>query len=309
MDDSNDSGLTRRFALECMTWAGAGVLWTVAGGVPTSRLINRAQAATSGFSFAQISDSHIGFSKPANPDPSATLQEAIDRVSTLPEKPAFMIHTGDITHTAKQQQFDTAAQIVGGAKLNVHYVPGEHDMIDEGGGKLYLDRYGKGTKGTGWYAFDHHGVHFIGLVNVSAVVDSMGHLGAEQIAWLANDLKGRSTSTPIVVFAHVPLWAVYEEWGWTTDDGMQALDMLKRFGSVTVLNGHIHQIFQKVEGSVSLHTARSTAFPQGTPGKAAAPGPMLMPPGQLRTALGVTSVTVKPGQHMLAITDRTLASA
>ena len=305
-EDKVDGGVSRRFALECMSWAGTGVLWTVAGGVPVSRLIGDAKAEASGFSFAQISDSHIGFAKPANPDTRATLTEAIERVATMPAKPAFMIHTGDISHLAKPQEFDDAEKIIGGAKLDVHYVPGEHDMIDEGG-KAYMARFGKNAQGKGWYSFDHQGVHFIGLVNVSDVVDGMGHLGPEQVAWLAADLKGKPASAPIVVFAHIPLWAVYADWGWTTDDGLQALDMLKRFGSVTVLNGHIHQIFQKVEGNVSFHTARSTAFPQGVPGKAPAPGPMLMPEGKLRTVLGVTSVTVKPGAQALAIVDTPLA--
>ena len=307
MDDRQDAGLTRRFALECMTWAGAGLLWTVAGGVPVSRLIGKAEAAPAGFSFAQISDSHIGFSKPANPDAAATLKDAIEHVAAMPGKPAFMIHTGDITHFARPQQFDDARSLIDGARLDVRYVPGEHDMVDEGAGKAYMERFGKDAKGRGWYAFDHQGVHFVGLVNVSNVVDGMGHLGPEQLAWLADDLKPRSASTPIVVFAHIPLWAVYADWGWTTDDGLQAIGMLKRFGSVTILNGHIHQIFQKVEGNVAFHTARSTAFPQGTPGKAAAPGPMLMPEGRLKTALGVTNVTVKPGDHALAIVDTPLA--
>ena len=306
-DEKKDAGVSRRFALECMTWAGTGVLWTVAGGVPASRLIGTADAQTTGFSFVQISDSHIGFAKPANPDPRGTLGEAIERIAALPDRPAFMLHTGDITHLAKPNEFDDAQKIIGGAKLDVHYVPGEHDMIDEGAGKAYMARYGKNAQGKGWYAFDHQGVHFIGLVNVSEVVDGMGHLGPEQLAWLAADLKGKSASTPIVLFAHIPLWAVYADWGWTTDDSLQALEMLKRFGSVTVLNGHIHQIFQKVEGNVAFHTARSTAFPQGTPGKAPAAGPMLMPEGKLRTALGITSVSVKQGVNALAITDTPLA--
>lgn len=308
MDDQADKGISRRFALECMTWAGTGLLWTVAGGVPVSRLIGKAEAAPSGFSFAQISDSHIGFSKPANPDPASTLKEAIERIGAMPERPAFLIHTGDITHLAKPQEFDDADKIISGAKMDVHYVPGEHDMIDASAGQAYMARYGKNAKGSGWYAFDHQGVHFVGLVNVSNVVDGMGHLGAEQLAWLADDLKGKSASTPIVLFAHIPLWTVSADWGWTTDDSLQALEMLKRFGSVTILNGHIHQIFQKVEGNVAFHTARSTAFPQGTPGKAPAPGPMLMPEGKLRTALGVTRVVVKPGEHALAIVDTPLAS-
>jgi hypothetical protein len=309
MNGSNDTRVTRRFALECMSWAGAGLVWTVAGGVPAARLFGEAQARTTDFTFVQISDSHIGFIKPANPDPAATLQEAVASVAAAPGNPAFLIHTGDITHTSKPQQFDDAARIIGSAGLDVHYVPGEHDMEDAGAGQLYLARHGAGTKGRGWYAFDQLGVHFIALVNVSNVVDGVGHLGAEQLAWLAGDLKFRAASTPIVVFAHIPLWAVYQDWGWTTDDSLQALKLLRRFGSVTVLNGHVHQIFQKVEGNVAFHTARSTAFPQGTPGKAPAPGPMLMPAGRLRTALGITRVTVRPGRHALAVTDTALADA
>ena len=301
----------RRGALECMIWAGTGVLWALSGGVPKSvGLLGEALAAeASGFTFLQISDSHIGFNKPANPDALGTLREAIAKVKAVKLKPAFMIHTGDITHLSKPDEFDSAAQLIGGSGLNVHYVPGEHDFIDEGLGKLYLERYGKGTKGQGWYSFDDHGVHFIGLNNVVDLkAGGLGRLGPEQLAWLADDIKGKSNSTPIVVFAHIPLWTVYADWGWGTDDGLQALDMLKRFGSVTVLNGHIHQIVQKVEGNMTFHTARSTAFPQPEPGTAPSPGPMTVPAEQLRSMLGITSVDVRFGNKPLAVTDTTLAS-
>jgi hypothetical protein len=310
-DDLDNKRVSRRGALECMAWAGGGLLWTMGGGIPkVSGFLGtqpaHAQAAKA-FTFAQISDSHLGFSKPANPDPAATLEEAIAKIAGAPDKPAFMIHTGDITHLSKASQFDDAEKIISTARLEVHYVPGEHDLIDEGS-KAYLERHGKNTLGRGWYSFDQEGVHFIGLVNASNTVDGMGHLGADQLAWLTADLKGKSSSTPIVVFAHIPLWTVYKDWGWTTDDGMQALDLLKGFGSVTILNGHIHQIFQKVEGNVTFHTARSTAFPQGAPGKVPSAGPMRMPEGKLRTALGVASISVKEGVHALAITDTPLAS-
>ena len=300
----------RRGALECMIWAGTGVLWALSGGVPKSvGLLGEALAAeASGFTFLQISDSHIGFNKPANPDALGTLREAIAKVKAVKSKPAFMIHTGDITHLSKPDEFDSAAQLIGESGLNVHYVPGEHDFIDEGLGKLYLERYGKGTKGQGWYSFDDHGVHFIGLNNVVDLkAGGLGRLGPEQLAWLADDTKGKSNSTPIVVFAHIPLWTVYADWGWGTDDGVQALDMLKRFGSITVLNGHIHQIVQKVEGNMTFHTARSTAFPQPAPGTAPSPGPMTVPAEQLRSMLGITSVDVRFGNKPLAVTDTTLA--
>jgi 3',5'-cyclic AMP phosphodiesterase CpdA len=308
--EDEPSGLSRRGALTCMVWAGIGVLWTLSGGVPKSLgLLDDALAAVpAGFSFLQISDSHIGFNKPANPDALGTLREAIGKVQAVKSRPAFMIHTGDITHLSKPDEFDNADQIISEAKLDVHYVPGEHDFIDEGLGKAYLDRYGKGTKGQGWYSFDDHGVHFIGLVNVVDLkAGGLGRLGADQLAWLADDLKDKSDSTPIVVFAHIPLWTVYAEWGWGTDDGLQALNLLKRFGSVTVLNGHIHQIVQKVEGNMTFHTARSTCFPQPAPGTAPSPGPMTVPKEQLRSMLGITSVDVRTGDKPLAVTDTTLA--
>ena len=308
MAQDEDSGVSRRHALECMIWAGTGVLWTMAGGVPKSTLLGSAVAAEAGFSFLQISDSHVGFDKPANPNALGTLQEAIDKVRAMPAGPKFMIHTGDITHLSKPQQFDDADKVIGQAKLDVHYVPGEHDVIDEAQGKFYLDRYGRNAKGAGWYSFDQAGVHFIGLVNVvNLKAGGMGNLGAEQLAWLSDDLKDRTASTPIVVFAHIPLWTIAPEWGWGTEDSAQALALLARFGSVTVLNGHIHQLMQKVEGAVTFYTARSTAFPQPAPGTAPAPGPKVVPSGELRGLLGVRSVVYQPGQTTLAVTDTALA--
>lgn len=312
--DHNGDDPSRRHVLECMVWAGTGVLWTASGGVPKSLgLLGAAEAAEASqgaFTFLQISDSHVGFNKAANPHAIDTLKEAIDKVKALPTKPAFMIHTGDITHLSKPAQFDDAAQIIGSAGLNVHYVPGEHDLIDDDNGKLYFDRYGAGKKGAGWYSFDQNGVHFIGLVNVvNLKAGGLGNLGADQLAWLADDLNRRSASTPIVVFAHIPLWTIYADWGWGTDDGAQVLALLKRFGSVTVLNGHIHQIIQKVEGNMTFHTARSTAFPQPVPGTAPAPGPMTVPADRLRHMLGLTRVNFSMGSQPLAITDSTLADS
>src|SRR6201996_7215302 len=296
--DGQDSGVSRRKVLECMTWAGTGVLWTIAGGVPRSLgLVGSAQAAEpSGLTFLQISDSHVGFDKPANPNALGTLEEGIAKIKTMPIKPSFMIHTGDISHLSKPSEFDDADRIISQAKLDVHYVPGEHDFLDEEI-KLYKDRYGKGPKGAGYYSFDANGVHFIGLVNVVDLkAGGLGNLGAEQLDWLADDLKGKSKSTPVVVFAHIPLWTVYPQWGWGTEDGGRALEMLKGFGSVTVLNGHIHQVMQKVEGNVAFHTARSTAFPQPAPGTAPSPGPMKVEDARLRSMLGVASINFKLGE-------------
>jgi 3',5'-cyclic AMP phosphodiesterase CpdA len=311
--DHDDDGISRRHALECMIWAGTGVLWTVSAGVPKSLgLLDRAaaaEAASSGFTFLQISDSHVGFDKPANPHAIDTLREAIDHVKALPQKPSFMLHTGDITHLSQPAQFDNAEQLIGSAGVPVHYVPGEHDIVDEGLGTTYLERYGKNTKGSGWYSFDQNGVHFVGLVNVANLkAGGLGFLGNDQLEWLEDDLRALKASTPIVVFAHIPLWSIYPNWGWGTDDAAIALGYLKRFGSVTVLNGHIHQLMQKVEGNVTFHTARSTAFPQPAPGTAPSPGPMLVPAEKLRGVLGITSVTYTQGNEALAITDTALAN-
>jgi 3',5'-cyclic AMP phosphodiesterase CpdA len=293
-----------------MLWAGTGILWTITGGVPKSSLIGSAQAAEAGFTFLQISDSHVGFDKKANPNALGTLEEAIAKVKALPNKPAFMLHTGDITHLSKPKEFDDAAQVIGSVGLDVHYVPGEHDNLDEVPLKSYLERYGKNTKGTGWYSFNQNGVHFIGLNNVMDLkAGGMGLLGPEQLAWLADDLKGLSASTPIVVFAHIPLWTISRDWGWGTDDSEQALSMLKRFGSVTVLNGHIHQLMQKTEGHVTFHTARSTAFPQPAPGTAPSPGPMVVPAEKLRSVLGIRTVVYTQGRELLAVTDQSLETS
>ncbi|MBI4723859.1 MAG: metallophosphoesterase [Rhodomicrobium sp.] len=303
--------MDRREALSCMTWAGTGLLWALGGGVPlTAGLIDPALAAPADktFTFLQISDSHIGFNKPANPDATGTLREAIAKIKALPVKPAFMIHTGDVSHLSKDEEFDAAEQIIKEAGIPVFYVPGEHDVIDEGRGKSYLARYGKDAKGAGWHSFDYNGVHYIGLVNVMDLkAGGLGNLGDEQLSWLEKDVSGLPASTPIVVFAHIPLWIVYPEWGWGTEDGAKALSMLKKFGSLTVLNGHIHQIMQKVEGNVAFHTARSTAFPQPQPGTAPSPGPMKVPAGELRNYLGITSVTYLENSKPLAFVDTPLA--
>src|SRR5450432_4003708 len=274
-------GIDRRGFLKCMAWVGTGLVWTFNGGVPTSRVFgaDAIETATSDFSFVQISDSHIGFSKDPNKDVVGTLRQAIARINSLPKRPEFLLHTGDLTHLSKPEEFDTVAQVIKETKTGqAFYVPGEHDFFGDDG-KQYLDRYGKNTKGAGWHSFDLKGVHFVGLVNVANLKPGgLGSLGEEQLDWLQKDLVGRGDSTPVVVYAHVPLWTVYEKWGWGTDDSDRALALLKRFGSVTVLNGHIHQVMQKVEGHVTFHTARSTAFPQGVPGVAKGPAPAPVPP-------------------------------
>lgn len=314
--NEEEEQLGRRGFLKCMAWAGAGVVWVMNAGVLTSCQLVPGAKRKGVFSFVQISDSHIGFNKEPNQDVSKTLQEAVNKINALEDEPAFLIHTGDITHLAKPEQFDTASQILKGTKTSqVYYVPGEHDVFADDG-QLYLERFGRGTQGQGWQSFDYKGVHFIGLINVLNLKQGsgtglggtgFGQLGQDQLAWLEKDVKALSSSTPIVVFAHIPLWTIYPDWGWGTDDGGQALSYLKRFGSVSVLNGHIHQIIQKVEGNITFHTARSTAFPQPAPGTAPAPGPMKdVPADKLRSLLGLTDVNFVRNESPLALVDSTL---
>ena len=318
----NDDGIDRAGFIKCMAWAGTGILWMMSGGVLKSYGMSQLIDKTTGglkngliipkadFSFVQISDSHIGFNKAANTDVLSTLQAAIAKINGMPAPPSFVLHTGDLSHLAQAEEFDLLDQSLKSVKTEkIFYVPGEHDVLNDNG-KQYLARYGKGTRGDGWYSFDSHGVHFIALVNVINTAEGgLGVLGNEQLEWLEDDLKALSNSTPVVVFAHIPLWAIYPQWGWATRDSAQALSYLKRFGSVTVLNGHIHQTMQKVEGNITFHTATSTAFPQPRPGEAPAPGPMKVPAEQLRSFLGLTSVQYKEQHHTLAITDSPLMAA
>jgi Icc protein len=316
----NDDGIDRAGFIKCMAWAGTGVLWLMSGGglkaFGMSQLIDKntgelkkgLSLPANDFSFVQISDSHLGFNKPANPDVAGTLQAAIEKINAMSSKPSFILHTGDLTHLSQPEEFDGVDQIMKSAKAEkVFYVPGEHDVLNDNG-KRYLERYGKNTKGNGWYSYDFNGVHFVALVNVIDTAEGgLGVLGNEQLRWLEDDLKAVSNSTPVVVFAHIPLWAVYPQWGWGTRDSEQALLLLKRFGSVSVLNGHIHQTMLKTEGNITFHSASSTAFPQPKPGEAPAPGPMKVPAEKLRSVLGLTSVQYIEHDHSLAITDMPLS--
>ncbi len=309
IQDHNDDGIDRRGFLQCMAWAGTGVAWAVSSGVVSSQAFGQNMKAAKGeIHFVQISDSHIGFAKPANADVAGTLKATIEKINSLSQEPDFIIHTGDLSHTSKAEEYDALDQIMKGAKpKQVFYVPGEHDTaIDDG--KMYLERFGKEAKGRGWYSFNYKDVHFVGLSNVAAL-EGLGRLGAEQIQWLQADLKAQPASRPIVVFAHIPLWSVYPDWGWGTEDSAEALRALKRFGSVTVLNGHIHQVMQKVEGNVTFHTAMSTAFPQATPAADHKPGPMKVDDAKLKTVLGITSVQSVAKGHSLAVVDSTLAAS
>jgi 3',5'-cyclic-AMP phosphodiesterase len=311
MSDQPTDPVTRRDALQCMAWAGTGLLWGLRAGVPVSLGLGAAEAlggtgtptAAASLTFLQISDSHIGFNKAPNPDARATLREAVAQIRAL-------LHTGDVSHLSRDEEFDDADQILKEARLPLFFIPGEHDMLDDGQGRAWLARYGRDTHGAGWYSFDQGGVHFVALVNVANLkAGGMGSLGSEQLAWLAQDLAAVRSSTPLVVLAHIPLWAIYPQWGWGTDDAAAALSLTRRFGSVTVLNGHIHQVMQKIEGHVAFHTARSTAFPQPAPGTAPSPGPMKVPAGQLHSLLGIRTVSFVRGKGALAVVDSPLADA
>jgi Icc protein len=307
----DETQLDRRGFLECMAWVGTGAVWTMTGGVLKGMPIEaaaRPAAAMGGLRFVQISDSHIGFNKDANPDVTGSLRAAIAKIRALPQPPSFVLHTGDLTHLSKPEEFDTLQQELAGLGAPVFYVPGEHDVLNDNG-RSYRERFGKNTRGAGWYSFDQAGVHFIGLVNVVDLKPGgMGTLGAEQLEWLEADVKRLKSSVPVVVFAHIPLWSVYPEWGWGTDDSARALSYLKRFGSVSVLNGHIHQVMQKVEGNVTFHTAMSTAFPQPAPGAAPSPGPLKVDRDRLTRMLGLASVAYHDVDHPIAITDLPLES-
>src|SRR3984893_18096073 len=171
---NDDKDWDRRGFLQCMAWVGTGAMWTMASGVLKGMPIEQAargamkmsgMSGTSGLRFAQISDSHIGFDKPANTDVTATWRAALAKIKAAPEQPSFVLHTGDLTHLSKPAEFDTLQQVLGELSMPVFYVPGEHDVLDDDG-KSFLQRFGKGTHGAGWYSFDQGGVHFIGLVNV-----------------------------------------------------------------------------------------------------------------------------------------------
>jgi len=312
----SDNGIAtppRRRFLECMA-AGAGTLWLMKAGVleahaMTSAAQMSASARDASFSFVQVSDSHIGFRHEPNMDVAGTLKAALDRINAQASAPDFVVHTGDLTHLSRADEFDTAAGLMQGLRTpQVLYVPGEHDVIGDNGGAFFA-RFGQKQTDGGWYSFDYGGAHFVALINVLELQGSgLGYLGAEQLDWLKKDLAGRSADTPLVVFAHMPMWSLYPTWGWGTEGSGEALSHMRRFGSVTVLNGHIHQIQQKVEGNVTFYTARSTAYPQPAPGVGPGPGPLKdVPAGKLQTYLGIRQVRHVQGRDAIALTEEPMA--
>jgi 3',5'-cyclic AMP phosphodiesterase CpdA len=301
--------LQRREALQCLGLVGVGAMFVLNGGGAAAAGkagSGYASASSEALTFIQISDTHIGFAKPANPDPAETLRETVGLIKALPKQPSFIIHTGDITHLATPEQFDQAQAILAELNLPIHFVPGEHDIVDGQDAGPYIRRFAPNSRGDGWYSFDAGGAHFVALVNVVRLGDKgMGTLGADQLAWLKKDLARIPSSTPVVVFTHFPLWQLYPDWGWGTEDGATAIGMLGKFEAVTVLNGHIHQVQSAKQGRISFSTALSTAFPQPAPGDGPGPGPLFVPPAELHKHIGYRSVA--RGKHGAAtLSDTTL---
>jgi 3',5'-cyclic AMP phosphodiesterase CpdA len=301
--------MSRRQMIRHSAWFGAAVGLTVVGGEVISHVAGTAAAshvtARPALRFAQISDSHIGFTGKANSNVAASFNQAIDRVNNLGYTPDFVIHTGDLTHLATPDEFDQVKQMMTGIRTpHVFTVPGEHDSVDDAGQK-YRSVFGAGTRGDGWYSFDIAGVHVIALVN-TLHMNKLGHLGTDQLEFVAKDVAPLSSDTPIIVFSHIPLFAMYPTWGWATDDATQALSYLRRFSSVTCLNGHVHQVFSKAEGNVTFYSATTTAYPLPHPGDGPAPKPVTLPAGKLHDALGIREVSYTRGRQALALKESAL---
>ena len=301
--------MTRRQLLRHSAWFGAAVGLAVVGGEVISHVAGTTAAerthARPTLRFAQVSDSHIGFSGPPNPDVTGTFGHAIDQINSLVYTPDFVIHTGDLTHLSSPDQFDQVKQMLSKLQTpHVFTVPGEHDSVDDAGQK-YRSVFGAGTRGDGWYSFDIAGVHVIALVN-TLNLKKLGHLGVDQLEFVEKDVARLSSDTPVIVFSHIPLFAMYPDWGWGTDDAAQALSYLSRFSSVTCLNGHVHQLFSKTEGNVTFYSGTTTAYPLPHPGNGPAPKPVTLPAGKLRDALGIREVNYTKGQTALALKEATL---
>ncbi|WP_245614027.1 metallophosphoesterase family protein [Actinokineospora inagensis] len=311
MSDDDPQGMSRRQLLRHTAWFGSAVVLTVAGGEVISHIHTPGAAAAvpddpNALRFVQVSDSHIGFTGAANTAVTESFTHAINQINGLPYRPDFVMHTGDLTHLSTAGQFDQVKQMLGTVRAGETFtVPGEHDSVDDGG-KKYRQAFGAGSVGDGWYSFDVKGVHFISLVN-TLNLEKLGHLGNDQIEFVRKDVAGLSADTPVVVFSHIPLFAMYPQWGWGTDDAAQVLNLLKRFASVTCLNGHVHQLFTKTEGNVTFYSATTTAYPLPKPGTAKAPAPVTLPAGQLADALGIREVGYQQGSHNLAVKDVKLA--
>lgn len=279
--------------LQHVAWTGAGIAYAAsASGLLMGTAVGAEMNDT--IEFVQISDSHIGFHQAANSDVAATLKMAVDRINAMPVQPKFVVHTGDITHLSTPKQFDDAKTILSQLKAPLIALPGEHDVVGNDF-KTYLSNFKipQSTAG-GWSSWNADGIHYVTLLNVFNF-EKLGLLGNDQLDWLRKDLDGVSKTTPVVVFTHVPLYALFTQWGWTTEDGTKALALLQKFDKVTVLNGHIHQIVTHSEGHINFASAASTAYPQPKPGTAPKPGPVTLPHDDLLRAIGYRTVQLDVG--------------
>jgi 3',5'-cyclic AMP phosphodiesterase CpdA len=234
------------------------------GVVFASGFVRGARAASYGdFYFVQLSDTHWGFEGPSNPDAKGTLRKAVLAVNALPEPPDFIMFTGDLTHTTddpkeRRQRLSEFRDIVSALNVKtVRFMPGEHDAALDNG-KAFKEFFGETH-----YTFDHKGVHFIVIDNVS---DPAAQIGDEQLEWLSADLARQPKDADIVVFTHRPLFDLYPQWDWATRDGAKAVDILMPYRNVTVFYGHIHQENHFKTGHIAHHSAKSLMFPLPAPG-------------------------------------------
>ncbi len=295
--------MNRRNFLDHVAWTGAGIAYTLtAAGIFEGTAL--AKSGGNALHFVQISDSHIGFHQEANPDVAATLKASVDAINALPQQPAFVVHTGDVTHLSKPEQFQTAKGILSMLRAPLIVLPGEHDFIGSDH-QRFFEMFPADDKKSMWRSWDHNGVHYVVLINVFNF-EKLGLIGNDQLTWLEQDLRAQKSSTPVVLFTHVPLYALYPQWGWTTEDGAKALAMLRRFDHATVLNGHIHQVVRHQEGTITFASANATAYPQPAPGTAPKPGPLTLPHDALLHAIGYREVELYDDGRAV-IGDTTLA--
>ena len=259
------------------------------------------QGAQQDFFFVQLSDSHWGFSGPPNPDAAGTLKKAVAAVNSLDQQPDFIVFTGDLTHTtddAKERRRRMAEfrDIAGGLKVKtVRFMAGEHDAaLDRG--EAYQEFFGKLN-----YTFDHKGVHFLVIDNVS---DPAAAVGPAQLQWLKGDLAQLDKETPIVVLTHRPLFDLYPQWDWATRDGAAVVDLLMPFEYVTVFYGHIHQEHHHMTGHIAHHAAKSLIFPQPAPGSQPKRAPVPWDPAAPYRGLGWRTVAAHKTDADYTITEK-----
>jgi 3',5'-cyclic AMP phosphodiesterase CpdA len=266
---------------------------------------SRAEAAMAGgenqdFYFVQLSDTHWGYQGPANPDAAVTLRKAVAAVNALAVPPEFIVFTGDLTHTTddpaeRRRRLAEFKSIVAGLKVkSVRFMPGEHDAsLDRGA--AFREFFGETH-----YTFDHKGVHFIAIDNVS---DPGAKIGDEQLAWLAADLAARDRKAPLVVLTHRPLFDLAPKWDWATRDGAKAIDLLMPFENVTVFYGHIHQEHHQMTGHIAHHSAKSLIFPLPAPGSQPNRTPLPWDPAAPYKGLGFREVEAEDAGRRYAVTE------